>query len=527
MRIYCGKIIEPCNDVILHGWIHSLRDHGDLLFIELRDQTGIIQCIADCHINNFNQLKNITVESVVRLYGDIIWRSKNNINKNISTGYVEMHIKDYTLLSRCNEIVDLNTNDEVIKSKYRFMFLRDKKQREKINIRTEVIRKIRDYMHENAFQEIHTPLLTGSSPEGARDFKVISRLHKGKYYSLPQAPQIFKQLLMASGFDKYFQIAPCFRDEDSRADRVPTEFYQLDLECAFVEQEYIFQLIEKCIEQIFPDVKFSTMTYHEAINNYGIDKPDLRSYLKIEKSNYKISIFNKYTVQVKIKRLFSRKEIDNMNIFMKLGYNIGYISMENDSITGSLNKYINTLHEEKNTTIFFIDDDKDQALSIAGKLIQYLNSQYIKLKGYHFCWIKDFPMYKKHDGKYEFMHNPFSDVYNIDDNIDNMLAKQYDLVCNGVELGSGAIRNNDRIRMVKLFNNVGYSEDNIKNNFPALYNAFNMGTPPHGGIALGIERIVMLLTNSIYARDVIAFPPLQNGFDHMMNSPSDYIDNER
>lgn len=531
----CGQVTNKINNISLCGWIDTIRDHGEIIFIMLRDQSGLIQCVFEKNMPEFFELRNIPKESVIQVHGNTIFREEKFINNNLATGTIELRVLSYKVLSLCKNNIDVNTNDDVIKSKYRYMFLRESEQRHKINMRCQIIKTIRDYMHDNFFQEIHTPILTGSSPEGARDFMVISRLYKDKYYALPQSPQIFKQLLMCAGFDRYFQIAPCFRDEDSRADRSPTEFYQLDLECAFVDQETVFSIIEGLIIKLFGHVTFHRLTYHESMQKYGTDKPDLRIPLYIEDmNNINIGIFSdnsKDLLGIRINRIFSRAEIEEIEILMKeYGYpGIGYISVVDNIISGSLKKHIDTeaiLSMMKNhQTIFFIYDSLTKARTMCNKLIQYLGHKYFinttnSIK-YAFCWIKDFPMYELNDeGKYEFMHNPFSDVYNIDDIPSNMIAKQYDIVCNGLELGSGAIRNSSSEKMLKLFAHAGYSSEQVINNFPALYNAFDMGAPIHGGIALGIERIVMILTNSKYVRDVIAFPTLQNGIDYLMNAPS-------
>ena len=522
----CGEIESPASDIILCGWIRNIRDHGGIRFITLSDKSGSMQCIfEDCN-------DDLSIESVIRVFGKSILRDKKNINNKIKTGHIEFIVDKYEIMSTCTKNVDdiLNSNDEVTKSKYRYLHLRcNSKLNENIHCRSYIIRKIRNFIEENGFIDIQTPIITGVSPEGARCFKVLSDRHKGMYYTLAQSPQMYKQFLMVSGFDRYYQIAPCFRDEDSRRDRSPLEFYQLDLEASFVEQQDILDIIEGMIKEIFNvEDKLPVIQYSESIRIYGTDKPDLRIPLHIEDfNNIEFSIFNdknKSLRGVRINKVFTKNEIDEIHAMMKdKGYpGIGYLYMKDNKLCGSLK---NSLITETNfinegETILFVYDYFEKSSIVCGSLISYL-SRYFEIKDkYKFCWVVNFPMYKKEDGKYKFMHNPFSKPHNVHDHPDNMLAYQYDLVCNGLEVGSGAIRNHDPDTMVKLFSVVGYNEDKVKNNFASLYDAFTCGAPQHGGIALGIERLVMLYSGCEYARDVAPFPPLQNGVDPMMGAPT-------
>ena len=557
-------------DVILSGWINKKRDHGNLLFLDLRDNYGITQCVIDKNNKHFKEIEKIQLESVIKIKGKVIQRSKETVNSEISTGEIEVQILDFEVLGNCKELPMPVFSDqeysEEIRLKYRFLDLRRKKIHENIILRSKIISFIRNKMSKLGFLEFQTPILTSSSPEGARDFLVPSRLNKGKFYALPQAPQQFKQLIMISGFDKYFQIAPCFRDEDARSDRSPGEFYQLDIEMSFVEQEDVFKILEELMVELFENFskskvlkkKFPRISYEESMLKYGTDKPDIRNPLLIsdaseifKREDVKFDIFKKLVNSGSIVRCISVKDVaskprsffDSIDKWAKNEGSSGlaYITIEKkEKITakGPIGKFfseaaLKNLMELTNSnigdSIFFACgkiNEVEKLLSQARqKIAKSLNL--IDENSYAFCWIVDYPMYEVDEitGKLKFSHNPFSmpqgDIKKL--NFEKPLeikAFQYDIVCNGVELSSGAIRNHIPELMYKLFSIVGYDKDFVDKKFSGMINALKFGAPPHGGIAPGIDRIVMLLAKEKNIREVTMFPMNQNAQDLMMNAPS-------
>ena len=557
-------------DVVLSGWINKKRDHGNLLFIDLRDNYGMTQCIIDKSNENFNSLEKIQLESVIKINGKVVERTKETINTDLQTGEIEVNINSFEVLGTCKELPMPVFSDqeyaEEIRLKYRFLDLRRKKIHDNIILRSKVISFIRSEMSKLGFLEFQTPILTSSSPEGARDFLVPSRLNPGKFYALPQAPQQFKQLIMVSGFDKYFQIAPCFRDEDARADRSPGEFYQLDLEMSFVEQEDVFQVVEKLIVNVFKKFsekklmyeKFPRIPYEESMLKYGSDKPDLRNPLIISDLS---SIFTRDDVTFEIfKKLVKsgskvrcivtkntkdkpRSFFDNIDKWAKEqgASGLAYFTIEkeeNISAKGPVGKFFSkeALEEimkitraEIGDSIFFACgkiNDVEKITSLARDKIAK-DLKLIDENTFAFCWVVDYPMFEKNEvtNKIEFSHNPFSmpqgDLKDIDfDNPLNIKAYQYDIVCNGIELSSGAIRNHVPELMYKLFSIAGYQKEQVDEKFSGMINALSYGAPPHGGIAPGIDRIVMLLANEKNIREVTMFPMNQNAQDLMMNAPS-------
>ncbi len=564
------------NNVILSGWINKKRDHGNLLFVDLRDNYGITQCIIDKDNLNFSKLEKTQLETVIKVEGKVLNRSKDTINKEIQTGEIEISIQKFTVLGSCKELPLPVFSDqeyaEDIRLKYRFLDLRRKKIHENIILRSKVISFIRNEMNKMGFLEFQTPILTSSSPEGARDFLVPSRLNPGKFYALPQAPQQFKQLIMVSGFDKYFQIAPCFRDEDARADRSPGEFYQLDLEMSFVEQEDVFNVVEKLFLNTFKKFsnkkllfsKFPRIKYKEAMLKYGTDKPDLRNPLIINdvteiflRDDVSFDIFKALVKSGSIVRCIvtkntkdkSRSFFDNIDKWAKEqgGSGLAYFTIENEkevSAKGPIGKFFTkeSLLEimgltgaEVGDSIFFACSKQKELEKITSlardKIAKDLGL--IDDETLAFCWVIDYPMFEKNDitNKIEFSHNPFSmpqgetSKINFDKPLD-ILAYQYDIVCNGIELSSGAIRNHIPELMYKLFSVAGYSELEVNQKFSGMINALSYGAPPHGGIAPGIDRIVMLLANEKNIREVTMFPMNQNAQDLMMNAPSNVSDNQ-
>jgi aspartyl-tRNA synthetase len=557
-------------DVVLSGWINKKRDHGNLLFIDLRDNYGMTQCIIDKSNENFKLLEKIQLESVIKINGKVVERAKETINTDLQTGEIEVNINSFEVLGTCKELPMPVFSDqeyaEEIRLKYRFLDLRRKKIHDNIILRSKVISFIRSEMSKLGFLEFQTPILTSSSPEGARDFLVPSRLNPGKFYALPQAPQQFKQLIMVSGFDKYFQIAPCFRDEDARADRSPGEFYQLDLEMSFVEQEDVFQVVEKLIVNVFKNFsskklmyeKFPRIPYEESMLMYGSDKPDLRNPLIISDLS---NIFTRNDVTFEIfKRLVKsgskvrcivtkktkdkpRSFFDNIDKWAKEqgASGLAYFTIEkgeNLSAKGPVGKFFSkeALEEimkitgaEIGDSIFFACgkiNEVEKITSLARDKIAK-DLELIDDNTFAFCWIVDYPMFEKNEvtNKIEFSHNPFSmpqgEIKDIDlDNPLNIKAYQYDIVCNGIELSSGAIRNHVPELMYKLFSIAGYQKEQVDKKFSGMINALSYGAPPHGGIAPGIDRIVMLLANEKNIREVTMFPMNQNAQDLMMNAPS-------
>ena len=568
---HCGELnkINVGENVILSGWINKKRDHGNLLFIDLRDHYGITQCVVDKKNKQFSDLESISLESVIRINGVVIERSEDTVNKNLPTGGIEIKIYSYDLLGKCKElpmpVFSDQTYSEEVRLKYRFLDLRRKKIHSNIILRSKVISFIREKMIEFGFLEYQTPILTSSSPEGARDFLVPSRLNKGKFYALPQAPQQFKQLIMVSGFDKYFQIAPCFRDEDARADRSPGEFYQLDLEMSFVEQEDVFKVIEDLFKSLFEkfsdkkikDNQFPKIKYEESMLRYGTDKPDLRNPLTINdvtnlftRDDVKFEIFKKFVKEGSIVRCIVTKNtfdqprsfFDNIDKWSKeQGYSgLAYLTIEkNYKAKGTIGKFFSQdsikelmkiTNANEGDSIFFSCGKLKQieaSLSLARqKIAEDLNL--IDRNVFAFCWIVDYPMFERDEitNKIKFSHNPFSmpqgDIKKLDYKEPlSMKAYQYDIVCNGIELSSGAIRNHIPELMYKLFEIAGYSKSHVETKFSGMINALKYGAPPHGGIAPGIDRIVMLLANEKNIREVTMFPMNQNAEDLLMMAPSE------
>ena len=568
----CGELNKTNKDqnIVLSGWINKKRDHGNLLFIDLRDNYGVTQCVIDKSNQFFKELEKIQLESVVKINGKVVERSKETINPDLKTGEIEVNIISFEILGYCRELPMPVFSDqdyaEEIRLKYRFLDLRRKKIHENIILRSNVISFIRNKMSELGFLEFQTPILTSSSPEGARDFLVPSRLNPGKFYALPQAPQQFKQLIMVSGFDKYFQIAPCFRDEDARADRSPGEFYQLDLEMSFVEQEDVFKVVEKLMISLFKNFsskkllheKFPRISYEEVMLKYGTDKPDLRNPLLINdltniftREDVKFDIFKKLvksgskvrSIVTKKTKDKSRNFFDNIDKWAKEqgASGLAYFTIEKDqklSAKGPVGKFFSedSLKEimkitnaEVGDSLFFTCGKLSEVENISSlardKIAKELNL--IDESKFAFCWIVDYPMFEKDEitNKIKFSHNPFSmpqgNIKNIDfKNPLNIKAYQYDIVCNGVELSSGAIRNHIPDLMYKLFSLAGYDKKQVDEKFSGMINALSYGAPPHGGIAPGIDRIVMLLANEKNIREVTMFPMNQNAQDLMMNAPS-------
>jgi aspartyl-tRNA synthetase len=558
---------------ILSGWIHKKRDHGHLLFIDLRDHYGMTQCVIDNKNEYFSALEKIKLETVIRVEGEVVARTSETINKELVTGSVEVLIKNFNVLGSTKELPLPVFSDqeysEEIRLKYRYLDLRRKKLHQNIILRSNVISFIRKKMESLGFLEYQTPILTSSSPEGARDFLVPSRLNPGKFYALPQAPQQFKQLIMVSGFDKYFQIAPCFRDEDARADRSPGEFYQLDIEMSFVEQEDVFQVVEPLLHEVFTKFSkgysisktpFKRFKYKDAMLKFGTDKPDLRNPIEIndvteifEREDVKLEIFKKLIQKKSVVRCMVAKNVsskprsffDNLDKGAKTegASGLGYIILESNNGKlegkGPIAKFfsedaINSLCKKINAVggdaIFFVCDVKKNAekFSAWARTEIAKNLELIKDNVFEFCWVTDYPMfeYNEIDKKIDFSHNPFSMPQTPMDLIDKtdpleLLAYQYDIVCNGIELSSGAIRNHIPELMYKLFKIAGYSKEEVDNKFSGMINALSYGAPPHGGIAPGIDRIIMLLAGEKNIREVTMFPLNQNAQDLMMNAPSD------
>jgi len=556
--------------VFLSGWINKKRDHGNLLFIDLRDNYGITQCIIDKDNKNFLDLEKTQLETVVKIEGKVVNRSDETINKDIETGAIEVVIDKFEILGTCKELPMPVFSDqeyaEEIRLKYRFLDLRRKKIHENIILRSKIISYIRNQMTEEGFQEFQTPILTSSSPEGARDFLVPSRLNPGKFYALPQAPQQFKQLIMVSGFDKYFQIAPCFRDEDARADRSPGEFYQLDIEMSFVEQEDIFNVVEKLLVNTFKKFsnkklmydKFPKISYADSMLKYGSDKPDLRNPLIISditeiftREDVSFEIFKKLVksgskvrcIKTKNTKDKPRSFFDNIDKWAKEegASGLAYFTIEKDkdlSAKGPVGKFFSKealleimkkTNSEVGDSIFLAcgnQTDLEKITALArDKIAKDLNL--IDDDIFAFCWIIDYPMFEKDEisNKIQFSHNPFSmpqGSLNDNDfkNPLDILAYQYDIVCNGIELSSGAIRNHKPELMYKLFSIAGYDKNQVNEKFSGMINALSYGAPPHGGIAPGIDRIVMLLANEKNIREVTMFPMNQNAQDLMMKAPS-------
>jgi aspartyl-tRNA synthetase len=559
--------IENVQDSVkLSGWVHRKRDHGQLIFIDLRDHYGLTQVVVDSSNKNFSVVENVSLESVITISGTVVERSEETINKNLPTGNIEVNLSELKIISKSNTLpLQVNSDEdygEETRLKYRYLDLRRSRPHSNIILRSNVIQTIRNKMLELGFLEFQTPILTASSPEGARDFLVPSRLNKGKFYALPQAPQQFKQLIMVSGFDKYFQIAPCFRDEDSRADRSPGEFYQLDLEMSYVEQEDVFHAVEPVIREVFTkfsnrkiDAVFPKITYKDSMLKYGNDKPDLRFTLEIKDvtdffANSGFTIFAKSIENGAVVRGIpgphcgSRSVADRMNSWAQGegAPGMGYIIFGEETAKGPI---ANALGIDKSLemkalfdlkdgdALFFSCANENEAANLAGKArVKIANDrELIEHDIFKFCWVVDYPMYEKDDktGKIEFSHNPFSMPQGGMEALLNkdpleILAFQYDLVCNGIELSSGAIRNHVPEIMYKAFEIAGHKRDVVDNKFPGMINAFKFGAPPHGGIAPGIDRIVMLLADEPNIREVILFPMTGKAEDLMMNAPNEIND---
>jgi len=559
----CGALREEHigQKVVLSGWTDTIRDHGGVTFIDLRDQYGITQIVLHSQFEG-------NKESVITVTGNVKRRDAETINAKIETGTVEVHAEKIDVISRAEyslpfEISESKKTREEVRLCHRFLDLRNPDVKKNILFRSKVISYIRAKMDELGFTEIQTPILTSSSPEGARDYLVPSRKHHGKFYALPQAPQIFKQLLMVSGFDKYFQIAPCFRDEDARADRSPGEFYQLDFEMSFAGQEDVFDVAENVLYGVFQsfsakpvsEVPFKRITYAESMLKYGTDKPDLRNPILIHDmtrffADVDFAPFKNIPVRGIVapgaakqsKSFFERMLAFALEIGMK---GLGYISvMEDGSLKGPIVKFLseekqaalkNERQLKENDVIFFIADDSKTVDGLAGKIRTELGSQLKLIKdSFEMCFIVDFPMYgesEENPGAIEFTHNPFSmpqgglEALNTKNPLD-ILAWQYDIVCNGVELSSGAVRNHLPEVMTKAFEIAGYTQDDIEKKFPALWNAFHYGAPPHAGMAPGIDRILMLLTEEENIREVIAFPMNSSAQDLLMNAPCEVTEQQ-
>ena len=564
----CGelRIADVGKTVKVAGWIQKIRNLGGMTFIDLRDQFGITQVIISENEELQKQAGELVTECVISVEGTVLERT--NKNSKILTGEIELKAEKIELLGKCKNVLpfEINTDQEVredLRLEYRFLDLRNQKLHDTILLRSKVLKTLRDRMDELGFTEIQTPILANSSPEGARDFLVPSRLHPGEFYALPQAPQQFKQLLMVSGFDKYYQIAPCFRDEDPRADRAPGEFYQLDFEMSFSTQEDVFKVVEDIIPYTykkFTDWKvdegpFLRIPYKEAMEKYGIDKPDLRNPLIIQDVTrlFKDTEFNAFkdkTVKVIVVPNGAeqgRKFFDNMADFAVTeceAKGLAWTKFEKDgTVQCGIAKFIteetkteleNEFGVKPGDSIFFIADEFAKAQKIAGLVRIELGKRLDLLEKnvYKFCLIVDFPMYELNDeGTIDFSHNPFSmpqgglDALNNMDPLD-IVAYQFDLVCNGYETMSGAVRNHNPEIMVKAFEIAGYTEEDVKNRFGALYNAFQYGTPPHAGAAPGVDRMVMLIADSTNIREVIAFPKNKKARDLLMGAPSKVMEEQ-
>ena len=559
------------SEVYLSGWVNRKRDHGGLLFIDLRDHYGLTQLVFDPDSNAFGEAEKISAESVIKVSGRVVKRTDETINANLPTGEIEIYVEEIDILSKSEElplpVFGEPDYPEDIRLKYRFLDLRRETLHKNIVMRSKIIQSIRKRMIEKDFLEFQTPIMTASSPEGARDFLIPSRVHPGNFYALPQAPQQFKQILMASGFDNYFQIAPCFRDEDARADRSPGEFYQLDIEMSFVNQEDVFEVVEPILRDLFKEFSsnktvtesFPKIPYLESMSKYGTDKPDLRNPIEMSDvteifidSGFKIfaeSIKKDNDVRVwaiPAKSGGTRAFCDKMNSWaIKEGQpGLGYIFYKDGTGSGPIAKNIgegkaqqikNNFNLNDNDSVFFIcgvpKNFMQFASSARDKIGEDLNL--IKKDSFEFCWIVDFPMYEWDDtnNKIDFSHNPFSMPQGGLESLENndpldIKAFQYDIVCNGVELSSGAIRNHRPDILVKAFEIAGYDKDEVEKRFGAMSNAFKFGAPPHGGIAPGIDRIVMLLTGVDNIREVIAFPMNQQAQDILMGAPSGIPDDQ-
>ncbi len=561
---YCGEFRESDigKNVKAAGWVENIRDHGGVVFLDVRDHYGVVQVV----VHDEKLLENVSKECTVTVSGNVTKRDEDTINPKIATGTVEIHADNMIVLGKAQVLpFEVQTSREVredVRLKYRFLDLRNKKVHENIVMRAKLISFLRQKMTEMGFLEIQTPILSCSSPEGARDYLIPSRKHKGMFYALPQAPQIFKQLLMVSGFDKYFQIAPCFRDEDARADRSPGEFYQLDFEMSFAGQEDVFAAAEEVLYATFKEFSnkdvskppFRRIPFAEAMLTYGTDKPDLRNPLLIKDISdmfieTDFAPFRKKTVRsinvpnaaAQSKKWFKNMEEFALSIGMK---GLGYVKVREDmTFDGPIDKFLKEGDREKlieingskaGDVIYFIADSKELAPKLAGQIRTEVAARLnlIDTSKFELCFITDFPMYElDENGKVIFTHNPFSMPQGgmqalLEKEPTDILAYQYDIVCNGVELSSGAVRNHDLDIMVKAFEIAGYSEEELKSKFKSLYNAFKYGAPPHAGMAPGVDRMLMLLAEEENIREVIAFPMNSNAQDLLLGSPTEVTEQQ-
>ena len=561
---YCNDIREKDigTKVKLCGWVDAIRDHGGVIFVDLRDQTGVTQTV----IHDESLLSSVNKECVITVSGTVSERDPETVNEKLDTGKVELAVDSLTLLGKCKNMLPFDISDsrgtrEDVRLKYRYLDLRSDRLHNNIVLRSNIIRTMRKCMEEKAFLEIQTPILTASSPEGARDFLVPSRKHKGKFYALPQAPQQFKQLLMVSGFDRYFQIAPCFRDEDARQDRSPGEFYQLDFEMAFATQEEVLEVCEDVIYEVFKtysdkkisDKPFRRITYKDAMMQFGTDKPDLRNPLRIIDltdffAGVDFPLFKGKPVrgivadcQGQSRKFFE----DSLKFATSIGMKgLGYLTLTDGEFKGPIAKFLTPEKKEEitslsgikeNETLFFICDSKSIVNREAGQIRTWLgeNLGIIDQDSFAFCFVVDFPMYEidESTGNTIFTHNPFSMPQGGLEALETkepteVLAYQYDLVGNGIELASGAVRNHDVAIMRKAFAIAGYSEEELESRFGALYTAFQYGAPPHAGMAPGVDRIVMLLADEESIRDVIAFPLNGNAQDLLLGAPGEVTEQQ-
>ena len=562
---YAGKITEEYIDktITTSGWVENIRDHGGVIFVDLRDQFGVLQLVS----NDEKMFDDLKKESSICVKGLIRKRDEDDYNEKIATGTIELLVSSLEILGKCLntlpfEVMTSTHVNEDVRLKYRYLDLRNPKVKNNVLFRNKVISYLREKMCENEFTEIQTPILTASSPEGARDFIVPSRKFHGKFYALPQAPQQFKQLLMVAGFDKYFQIAPCFRDEDARRDRIYGEFYQLDMEMSFVEEVDVYNIGEEVFYDTFKKFSnkeisprpFRRISYETSMLKYGTDKPDLRNPLEIidltdEFNDTDFKPFRGVTVRgIKVENIGTKSNSwfnELVNYANSIGMpGIGYITlMEDNTFKGPIDKFLSDYEREDlikkadlkaNDVLFFIADRKN-APKLAGLIRDELGRKLdlIDKNKFEFCIINDFPMYEwnEEEERYDFTHNPFSmpkggmDALNSDD-IESIVAHQFDFVCNGVEMASGAVRNHDLEIMKKAFSIAGYSEDTLKERFKGLYQAFQFGAPPHAGMAPGIDRMIMMLLDEDNIRETIAFPMSASGSDLMMGAPGDVTETQ-
>lgn len=563
--IYCGEVTTANigEEIRVAGWLEQKRNLGSLVFMTLRDETGVIQLISE----DIESFKDITRESTMTVTGTVRHRAEGMTNPNMKTGEVEVLVSSFEVLGEALNVLPFEINRstdafEDTRLKYRYLDLRNPKVHDRILFRTEVLDYMRKIMKEMKFTEIQTPIITASSPEGARDFIVPSRKYKGKFYALPQAPQIFKQLLMCSGFNRYFQIAPCFRDEDPRSDRLYGEFYQLDLEMSFATDEDVYEVGEKIFHDIFTHFSdkevsprpFRRIPYREAMLKYGSDKPDLRNPLIIEDITDILSKSTFEPFKTSHIRGITVTNIDKSNSWYKSmeeymksvgAVGLSYIKVNEDmTFKSSIDKFlddslrkelIDKCHLVPGSTLFVLADSKNKINKLAGLLRIKLGSELdlIDKNKYEFCIVNDFPMYEynEEDGKFDFGHNPFSMPQGglealKEDNLENVLAYQYDFVCNGYEMASGAVRNHDIKIMKRAFELAGYTEEDVETKFRSLYTAFQYGAPPHAGMAPGIDRILMLLKDEENIREMVAFPLGANGADAMMGCPGEVFEKQ-